>query len=388
MPSCPQCGNSVESGRTNCRTCGSTLHDDEPQLSADRYRPDLLIERIADWTGITRLAKIAPIDIYPPYLLVGLLLFIDYGILQTYNYIFTGNISWIANPSNLTLALGLVVAVVGVRYMADQYSLAVDSLKLSDRPNQSDTSQFATLISLRAKLGVYALGLFIYYLNLFLGPGVQTLVAVAGLVKFVVGQFFLAPLVNIVLVVEFALLFIQIQFLLPRHIAKLDLDLFYYDPRNMGGFGLIGQLLKRSYYVYTAGVLVYFLVPYGDTLLSALLDDPYPEPGVQVAIFFTCAWGVGVVSILYSMRKMHQIMVEKKSARIRQLEADLKQAIENPYDIRSSRIADPEAIDTIKHQLNQVRATRTYPTTFTMWSQIAISVLLPQVLHLAVQATL
>jgi hypothetical protein len=388
MSSCPHCESPVESDHPVCPTCGSTLTDPDPDLSPDRYRPELLIEWVAERTRISRLADALPGNIYPPYLLVGLLLFIDYGILQTYNYFVTGKVSWLSNPSNLTLALGLVVAVIGVRYMAEQYATAVASLELSDRPNPPDTSRFETLVSFRTKLGVYGLGLSIYYLNLFFGPGVQTLIEVEGLFKFIVGQFMLAPLVNLVLVVEFALLFFGIQFLLPRRIAQADLDLFFYDPQNMGGFGKVGQLLKRSYYVYTAGVMVYFLVAYGDAIFSAFLNSPYPDPGLQVAVFFTVAWAIGVVSILYSMWRMHQLMVMKKAERIRELQTDLKGIIQNPYDIRSSQITDAEAMEMNERQLDQVRATRAYPTTFTMWSQIALSVLLPQVMQLAVQATL
>lgn len=388
MSSCPHCEASVGSEHSVCSACGSILTDPDSDLSPDRYRPKLLIERVAERTRITRLADVLPGDIYAPYLLVGLLLFIDYGILQTYNYFVTGKVSWLSNPSNLTLALGLVVAVIGVRYMADQYAIAVDSLELSDRPNPPDITRFETLVSFRTKLGVYGIGLAVYYLNLFLGPGVQTLVEIDGVFKFVIGQFMLAPLVNLVLVVEFALLFFAIQFLLPRRIAQADLDLFFYDPQNMGGFGKVGHLLKRSYYVYTGGVMVYFLVAYGDAIFSAFLNSPYPEPGLQVAVFFTVAWAIGVVSILYSMSRMHQLMKAKKADRIRELQTDLKGIIQNPYDIRSSQITDAEAMEVNERQLNQVRATRAYPTTFTMWSQIAISVLLPQVMQLAVQATL
>lgn len=387
MPMCTHCGEEVPEKSTACSICGSTL-ESEAAPSPEQYRSRLLIERVADLTHATHLTNALPGDVYPPYLLVGSLVFIDYGIIQTYNYLFTDNISWISNPANLTLALGLVVAVVGGRYMADEYADAIVSLNLSDRPDTPDPAQFETLIPLRIKLGVYGVGLALYYLNLFLGPGAETLIAVDGFVKFVIGQFVLAPLVNLVLVVEFSLLFLGIHLVLPRRIAKADPDLFFYDPRDMGGFGAVGQLLKRSYYIYTAGVLVYFVVAYGDAIASTILDAPYPEPGLQVAVFFTLAWGVGFVSIIYSMQQIHRLMSQKKQQRIRELEADLRGIIENPYDIRSSRVADADAMETKERQLSEVRATRAYPTTFTMWSQIAISVLLPQVLQLVVQSTL
>jgi hypothetical protein len=149
--------------------------DPNLELEYSEYRPKLLIEWVAEQTRVTRLADALPGDIYPAYLLVGLLLFIDYGIIQTYNYLVTGKVSWLSNPSNLALALGLVVAVIGVRYMANQYAIAVDSLELRDRPGSLDTTRFETLVPFRIRLGVYVLGLSIYYLNLFFGPGFQTL---------------------------------------------------------------------------------------------------------------------------------------------------------------------------------------------------------------------
>jgi hypothetical protein len=81
-------------------------------------------------------------------------------------------------------------------------------------------------------------------------------------------------------------------------------------------------------------------------------------------------------------------MARKKSDRIRELETDIIGVVKNPYDIRSSQVIDEEAMSANERQLSQVRASKTYPTTFTMWSQIAVSVLLPQALQLAVQATL
>jgi hypothetical protein len=356
----------------------------------NRYREQLLIERIADWTGVVALARRLPYEgIYPPYLLVGLSIMIAFVILPIVSITTVGSSSTLSDPiTPVSIALGVIVGAVGVRYMADGYATAVNSLGLQDRPSQSNIDAFRGVVSFRTKLVLYVVGVLIYYLNLFLGPGVQTLIELDGVIPTVIGQFVLAPLVNLVLVVEFATMFFGIHFLLPRRVQNADLDLFFYDPRNMGGLSEIGQLLKRTYYVYTAGVLVYFIVAYGRIILSNLVDSPLPSPGLQVVLFFSIAWGLGFISILYSMKQMNRIMSEKRERRVRELETDIKDIIENPYDIRSSRVADQEAMETKERQLEQVRSTRTYPTTFTMWSQIAVSVLLPQVLQLVVQATL
>jgi hypothetical protein len=185
-------------------------------------------------------------------------------------------------------------------------------------------------------------------------------------------------------IVEFAFTYYGIHFLLPRRIKQTEFNLFFYDPRNMGGFAAVGQLLKRSYYIYTAGLLLFFLLVYGPVLLSV---DGY-VPGLFELAFFSAAWFVGLLSIAYSMYTIHQLMSKQKERRIRELEAELHDAIEKPYDINNSKIVHPDKLDDTRRRLKQVRNTRVYPATFTMWSQIAISVLLPQLLQLTVQTVL
>lgn len=389
VPNCPRCDSEVGSGEPFCSNCGTQTLGQVDNDPPDRYREPLLIERIAEYTGVDSLAERLPGDIYPPYLLVAIGVTVAFGVLPVYSYLTIGTHSAIADPLTAgSLVAGVILAVIGVRYMADGYAKAISTLGLQDRPTDPDTDPFRGVVSFRAKVAVYAVGLSIYYLNLFFGQGIRTLIEVDGLVATLLGQFVLAPLINIALVVEFALLFFGIHFLLPRRIARADLELFFHDPRNMGGFASVGQLLKRSYYLYTGGVLIYFTVAYGRVILSNIVDNPIPAPGAQAAVFFTLAWALGLAAILYSMQRMHRIMVSRKEQRLRELEADIKALTENPYDIRSSQVADESVMETKERQLNQVRSTRTYPTTFTMWSQIAVSVLLPQALQLAVQTTL
>ena len=88
----------------------------------------------------------------------------------------------------------------------------------------------------------------------------------------------------------------------------------------------------------------------------------------------------------HSMWTVHRLMAEKKEAKLRDLEDELRAVIDDPYDISAATVADEDRLDEITRRLEQVRATKEYPTTFTMWSQILVSVLLPQALNLATQA--
>lgn len=352
----------------------------------DRYRERLLVERIAALFGFAKLAdRIPRWNPYPPYLFYGFWILFDIGVLNVYRHLTGGRQAFLVDPFWIAIPLGLVLATIGVRYMRDGYADAIAQLRVHERIENSDPEPFQRTLPMRVKLGAYGIGLGLFFWNALFNIGLSTIFAIEGVVPGLVANFFLIPVVYLPLMVEFVLLYFSIHVLLPRRIAAADIGLFFFDPRNMGGFAPIGQLLKRTYYLFTGGLLLYFLMTYGSTIVSEFIQTPHPEPGFAEAAFFSLAWLGGLASLAYSMHTIHRVMISEKEERIRRLEAQLRSAIENPYDIESAEFTDPETIEDSRRRLEQVRATRDYPTTFSMWSQILVSVLLPQALNMAVQ---
>jgi len=352
-----------------------------------RYRETLLIESVSQALRIKPLFhRLFGREVYGPYVLVGLAVVLEYGIFDPYNYFVTGKSSF-SDPFSLMIGVGMILAVIGSRHMIDGYADAINRLRIEDRGvDDSHQTIFERTFPHKSKLAFYVGGLTLYYINLFFNLGLSTEFAIEGVVVGVGQEFILFPLVYLPLIIDFLVTFLAIHFLLPRRIAKVELQLFFYDPKNMGGFGPVGELFKRSYYAYTAGLLVYFLLIYGAVLLSTVVESSYPEPGLGVAIFFTLAWLLGFISIANSMYRVHAIMASEKEERIRRLEERIHTAIDDPFDIENAEIVDQETFEDSRERLEQIRQTREYPTTFTMWSQIIISVLLPQALNMAVQA--
>lgn len=350
-----------------------------------RFREPLLVERLAALLGFEGLARALPgRNVYPPYLLVAVLLVFDVGVVNGAKY-FTGNEHvLLSTPTVVAGYAAFVLAAVGIRYMADGYARAITDLRVDERDVDAEEGAFERTVSLRTKLVVYAVSALALYVHVFVNVGVSDILAVEGPLG-LVNQLFVWQVAYVPFVVEFALLYFGVHVLLPRRIARADIGLFYYDPRNMGGFAAVGQLLKRSYYLFTAGLLLFFALAYGPSLLS--LGETAFEPGLTTAAFFTAAWLVGVASIGHSMLAMHRIMAGDRERRIRELEAELRSLVDKPFDINESSVTDDAEFADIERRLAQVRETRVYPATFTMWSQIAVSVLLPQALQMAVSAT-
>ena len=96
--------------------------------------------------------------------------------------------------------------------------------------------------------------------------GLDALVRVRGVVWTVITTFVISPF-YIAVVVEAVLLYLSVHILLPRRLANSDLDVHFLDPRQMGGFRPLGNLLKRSYYLYTAGLLLYLAWIYGPVVV-------------------------------------------------------------------------------------------------------------------------
>jgi hypothetical protein len=358
--------------------------------ATSRFRETLLIERVADALGVTALSEWLPGPrVYPPYLFLGVLLLVDFGIVNTIIHVTVGRHLLVTTPTAIAAIPGLFLALIGIRYMADGYSKAVARLRIPDRDIQRDSSVFERTVSQRAKLLAYVLGavLLTTHVVVNMSSMIISFAGVPGLIhRLVMWNVYL------LFVVEFAFLYFSVHVLVPRRLNAADVGMFYYDPENMGGFGPLGQLLKRSYYLYTGGLLLFFVLSYGPVFLasyapSLVASDLTTTVAPTTTAFFTLAWVVGVLSIAYSMLSVHRLMATEKQRHIAALEAELRDVIQEPYEITTAEGADEADLSDIERRLEQVRSTRVYPATFTMWSQIALSVVLPQALQLVVQAT-
>lgn len=350
---------------------------------ASRFKETLLVERVAEGLGLGKISKrVLGRRLYPPYLFLATLLVVDFGVVNTLIHLTVGEHIFATTPTAIAAIPGLVVAVVGIRYMSKGYAEAVSRLRIDDRSVDTELDVFERTFSQRIKVGVYLVGVVLLTAHVLfrMSPRILSFAGLPGLIhRVVVWNIYL------LFVVEFTFLYIAVHVLVPRRLNEANLGLFYYDPENMGGFGSLGQLLKRSYYFYTVGLLLFLVISYGPTFL-----DPNAAPSdVPIAItgFFTLAWLLGVASIGHSMLTIHRLMADEKKQHIETLEEQLSDAIENPYEITTPEEVDEEEINDIERRLERVRATRVYPATFTMWSQIAISVLFPQALQIIIQST-
>lgn len=337
-----------------------------------------LVEYIAAVFRFDTLSRSLPgKNINSAYLFIGFFSFLDLGILQVYVHFTGGTHVFLRSPNVAIGYVTVILGVVGIKYMSDSLEEAISAIRVHRRIENYERNELQWIISWRTKIIVYLIGVVTLYAHAIFNVGIPNRVTAVNFLF--TWQFVLLPII-----VEFTITYLSIHIRLPRQIKNTNMNMFFYDPRNMGGFAAVGTLLKRSYYLYTVALLMFFIFTYGRVFLSL---GGY-KPGLFDLVFFSTAWFIGLLSIAHSMYTIHQFMSKEKEDRIREIEEELHEALEKPYEINNSSVGDPEKFEDAQRRLTQVKNTRVYPATFTMWSQIAISVFLPQLLQLTVQATL
>jgi hypothetical protein len=346
----------------------------------------LLTQAFIDRLGFDSLSTVFPGNVPPLYLYAATFVFLDFGIVNTYFHIFTQRAhGFIQNPFSLAIPASVIIAAVGIQYMAFNYQQALKQMSLAERIEDAEQPTYTGFtVSLRTRTAVYLSILAIYYVYIFLIIGLPAYLETFGVISTFAFAGVIYPLGYIPIAVEFTVLFASIHFVLPRQIAKTRPSLAFLDPRNLGGFYPIGKLLKRTYYIYTAGLLFFLCYIYGPTM-TGLGTAGISRVGTPEAAFFTLLWVFGLTAVGTSMFTIHRLMVREKESHLSQLEQQLYDIVDNPYDISSTELHDNPEIEQIQQRIEQVQAMREYPTTTSTSTQLLVSILLPEILNLLLQ---
>lgn len=343
-----------------------------------------LLQKISRVTRFETLADRLPIvPSHAPFLYVLFFILIDATIINTYTQLTGGTHAVVRNPFHIAFYLGLIVATIGIRYMHRGHVDAMTVLSERGICDFERASEYS--LSLQTKLLFYVVGLVGFFAYQVFVIGIQTVVQNQGIAG-IAFTLVLLPGCYLPVAIDFVSEYATLHLFIPRWLSKQDIGLFFFDPQNMGGFQPIGKLLKNSYYLYTVGLLLYLAFYFGP-LVTPIRGQIAGSPRPADALMFSVLWLFGVATLSYSMFKIHRLMKSEREEHLRLIEAEIHEIIDNPHDISKAEVTDQEQLDSLEYRLGQVRATSEYPTTFTMWVQIGISVLLPQILQMALQAT-
>jgi len=344
--------------------------------------PAPLFDRFAARTGLDRVFASLPGSPSP---LVGwAVVWVAVAVaLQAYKYLNGYTVAYINNPATVLGDLQILLAAVAVGYLYERYETVLDQIDFGERTTEPQS--FATVVPTRWEIGIYIIAISYTFFTFFLLKGVGTLTAVGGFAE-VIFAAIVAPIGYATVTAEFVGAYIGIMFLLPRRIKQKDFKLHFLDPEGLGGLRPVGELMKTSYYFIVAGLIIWLFIVYGPFILGQFFDTQLSRPGFIINSAFTGAWLLSIATMAYGLSQLHRYMKSEKRKELTRLDRQAREHVENPFNLQAYNVTDEQKFDDFRRRMDYVNATKEYPTTFTMWSQILISLVLPKAIQMVLSS--
>jgi len=336
------------------------------------------LDGVATRLGFGRLASVLPGSPAPAYVYIVCFVLVDI-VIRIYQTVTGIRPILINNPLWLLQEGALIGAVVAAKWLHTEYAWVLDRLAIHDRVSYPE--QFEQLISehyLWVGFGVGAIGWWAF--AIFVVTPAEAL-RVGGPLALVTGLVII-PLGYVPVAVEFLAAYLGVVVLLPRQIIQSDLEPYFPDPEQVGGFRPVGELIKNAYYLLMGGLVVFALRAYLPHITAVFASEGEP-PGIVYNLIFTSVWILSVISVAYGILSLHLFLRREKREKLKHLDEQARKHYEAPWEIQKfHEPRDVPEYEKLRQRIDHVRATKEYPGTFSMWSQLLLGLVIPKAVQL------
>jgi hypothetical protein len=349
--------------RTNTTSSGGSME------SIVTESPNLWLDRVTRILGFGWLAERIPGDLPPSYLytivtvVVSNVLTISYSILNNIPLIYRENPYFAIQP------LILFGAIYGAHTLQTAYHNSMTEMRIHERADDPES-----LLDPVPSWLPWALFI--------IGAGLQLARSILDMAGWGVtdyfANFFIFPFIFVPILVQFFIVYVSIEFFAPWRLSKSDIGIHFLDPQGVGGLRPIGELVKKAYYWIVAGLIGYALITYAPFVESSWTVS------AAAGTIFTAVWIVTIASVAFAVFILHRFMNRSKQMELQRLENELRDCIQNPWDIKTYEIPEEKEkqVEKLRERINHVSATSEYPATFSIWSQLLLSIALPKGIQL------
>lgn len=354
------------------------MKDEAGDMSHTHTPPEPLFNKFADRTGLGRISASIPGSPSPLVCWAGFWVAVT-ATIQAYKYHTGFTVSYSNNPATILGDLQILLAAVAVGYLYRRYNTVLEQIDFRERTTEPQS--FSTIVPTRWQVLIYVVAIAYTFLTFFLLKGVETLTQVGGFAEIIFAAI-VAPVGYATVTAEFVSVYIGIMFVLPRRIKQRDFKLHFLDPEGLGGLRPVGELMKTTYYFIVAGLIIWLSIVYGPFIMGQFLETQFSRPGLIINSAFTGAWLLSIATMTYGLSQLHLYMKSEKRKELTRLDRQARQHTENPFDLQAYNVTDEDKFEDLRSRMEYVNATKEYPTTFTMWSQILISLILPKAIQM------
>lgn len=363
---------------------GGVFNVTESELASDRsliepFDRDLWLDRLARHVGFGRLSRRLPGDIPPSYLFAVILVGSIVPTINAYAYLAGDPVVYIQNPLFVLQPLAIVGGVFGARALRRRYHRVAQEMNLEERA--ADPEPLLDVVPTWLPWVLFVAALLQIAARVWALGGFGAIYREGGLTM-VVGWGILNPLWS-VLAVQFVAVYVGVEIVAPWRLYRSDVGVDFLDPEGLGGLRPIGELVKHAYYYMVAGLIAFALVVYGPVVSAASWG-----PTATTSVVFTAVWLGTVATVAFAVFVLHQFMREEKRRELHRLDRLFRETVNNPWDIKRYDVDDEkrDSVEKLQQRIETVSATREYPATFSIWSQLLISIVLPKAVQLGLTA--
>lgn len=325
------------------------------------------LDSFASRIGFGRVAQWLPGSIPPSYVYAVVAVVVPNILTAAYNLSTGVPLVYSENPYYLLQPLLLVGAVWAARMLHHDYDHVIVEMGLSSRASNSE--QFTDPTPSWVPWSLFAVAVAI----LFIFPGNMS----EWTLTTYIANFFILPFVYTPIVVQFFTVYVTIEFIAPWRLARSDVGIHFFDPEGVGGLRPLGELVKKAYYFVVIGLIGYAFITYA----------PFIESGWTVSrganLLFTSIWLVTIGTVAFAVFQLHRFMHHEKRATIHRLEQQICEHVTHPWDVEAREVPPDkeQTVADLEERIKQVSQTSEYPATFSIWSQLLISIALPKIVQ-------
>ncbi len=307
----------------------------------------------------------------PPSVLYAVLAVIVTNAINLFYTLSTGaDPIYMTNPYYALEIILLPAAIVAAHSLHREYNQAMIEMDIKTRATNPDP--LLSIIPSWLPWSLLVVGIAIQFI--FPGP-VSTYGITAMFDNFVVLPFVYTPIV-----IQFFATYFAIEVLVPIRLWQSDIGIDFLDPEGVGGLRPIVELIKKSYYYIAIGLVGYALITYAPFINWGWTVD------AEANLLFTAIWIITIGGVAFGVFVLHRFMYREKREEIHLLKKEFRAHLENPYDVKSYEVpeGDEELVADIEERISRVNATSEYPATFSIWSQLLLSIALPKLLQFVI----
>lgn len=341
------------------------------------FTEDLWLDRLARKVGFGRVSKSLPGMIPPSYLYALVLIVSIDTILNGRAYLLGEPVVYIQNPYFIFQPIALLTAVYGSRALRTRYHQVMREMDIETRASRPE--RLIDIVPNWLPWAFFVLLCVVNYVRVVSLGGPITIYRDQGL-SVLIGWMVANPIWASI-AAQFLSVYLSIVLLAPWRLWNADVGIDFLDPEGLGGLRPLGELIKHAYYYLVAGLIAFAFLLY-----TPGISTPDLERTAATNISFTLAWALAVATVAVGVFILHRFMRQNKRYELRRLKKIKQNYVENPWDIARYTVSQDkqDIVEEIDSRMEKVSGTNEYPATFSIWSQLLLSIVVPKAAQLLI----